>query len=82
MVKCRGFKPQGMVLNPIRRVVSTGPSIMEKLQRDSRPTWEELRRLLKKKEESGNEFLQKYENEKFSDQLEVTNLIIIETQIP
>ncbi|KFG37823.1 hypothetical protein TGDOM2_203280A, partial [Toxoplasma gondii GAB2-2007-GAL-DOM2] len=24
MVKCRGFKPQGMVLNPIRRVVSSG----------------------------------------------------------
>ncbi|CBZ52379.1 conserved hypothetical protein [Neospora caninum Liverpool] len=70
MVKCRGFKPQGMVLNPIRRVVSSGPSLMEKLQRDSRPTWEELRKMLKKKEESANEFLERYENEQFSGQLE------------
>ncbi|PFH34561.1 hypothetical protein BESB_065940 [Besnoitia besnoiti] len=80
MVKCRGFKPQGMVLNPIRRVVSSGPSLMEKLQRDSRPTWDELRKMLKKKEESANEFLERYENEQFADQLEHFRNAKIEAQ--
>lgn len=73
---CRGFRADECL--SLSALLSTpcsfSPSIMEKLQRDSRPTWEELRRLLKKKEESGNEYLEKYENEQFSSQLEVSDL--------
>ncbi|CDJ60598.1 hypothetical protein, conserved [Eimeria maxima] len=70
MVKCRGFKPQGLQLNPIKRVASGGPSLAEKLGRNSRPTWDQLHKMLKKKEASNSEFLEKYENECFSRELQ------------
>lgn len=70
MGKNRGFKPQGLQLNPIKRVSSGGPSLAEKLGRDSRPTWDQLHKMLKKKEASNSEFLEKYENECFSKELQ------------
>ncbi|EEA06859.1 uncharacterized protein CMU_015360 [Cryptosporidium muris RN66] len=57
MVKIRGFKPGGTE-NPLllrrRNIVNTGPTIKEKLERSSRPTWDELRKLLNNKEVSDN----------------------------
>ena len=51
MVKCRGFKPGG-IENPYyykRKVnVTEGTSIKEKLNRSTRPTWEELRKKMNK----------------------------------
>ncbi|KAL8271689.1 hypothetical protein Esti_004402 [Eimeria stiedai] len=70
MGKNRGFKPKGLQLNPIKRVASGGPSLAEKLGRDSRPTWDQLHKMLKKKEASNSEFLEKYENECFSRELQ------------
>ncbi|XP_026194195.1 protein SREK1IP1-like [Cyclospora cayetanensis] len=70
MGKNRGFKPQGLQLNPIKRVASGGPSLAEKLGRNSRPTWDQLHKMLKKKEASNSEFLEKYENECFSRELQ------------
>ncbi|KAL8425662.1 hypothetical protein Efla_003982 [Eimeria flavescens] len=70
MGKNRGFKPKGLQLNPIKRVSSGGPSLAEKLGRDSRPTWDQLHKMLKKKEASNSEFLEKYENECFSRELQ------------
>lgn len=47
------------------------PSLAEKLGRNSRPTWDQLHKMLKKKEASNSEFLEKYENECFSRELQV-----------
>ncbi|KAK6588196.1 hypothetical protein RS030_6820 [Cryptosporidium xiaoi] len=51
MVKCRGFKPGG-IENPYyyRRKVTVpeGSSIKDKLNRSTRPTWEELRKKMNK----------------------------------
>lgn len=80
MGKNRGFKPQGLQLNPIKRVSSGGPSLAEKLGRDSRPTWDQLHKMLKKKEASNSEFLEKYENECFSRELQNFRNAKIEAQ--
>ncbi|KAH8741831.1 hypothetical protein FG386_001405 [Cryptosporidium ryanae] len=51
MVKCRGFKPGG-IENPYyykRKVnIPEGSSIKDKLNRSTRPTWEELRKKMNK----------------------------------
>eukprot|EP00922_Rhytidocystis_sp_ex-Travisia-forbesii_P046650 GHVS01069550.1.p1 GENE.GHVS01069550.1~~GHVS01069550.1.p1 ORF type:complete len:173 (-),score=38.20 GHVS01069550.1:592-1110(-) len=71
MPKQRGFQPGGMV-NPMsmsRKLIPSGPSLMEKLQRQTRPSWEDLRSLVKKKESSSAEFLMKWEQDHFHEQL-------------
>lgn len=80
MGKNRGFKPQGLQLNPIKRIASGGPSLAEKLGRESRPTWDQLHKMLKKKEASNSEFLEKYENECFSRELQSFRNAKIEEQ--
>ncbi|KAH8585283.1 uncharacterized protein ELE39_002216 [Cryptosporidium sp. chipmunk genotype I] len=55
MVKCRGFKPGG-IENPYyynkRKIVKQeGSTIKERLQRSTRPTWEELRKMANKTSE-------------------------------
>ncbi|OII72252.1 uncharacterized protein cubi_01585 [Cryptosporidium ubiquitum] len=54
MAKCRGFKPGG-VENPYyykRKLVKPdGSTIKERLQRSTRPTWEELRKMTNKTSE-------------------------------
>ncbi|KAL8438574.1 hypothetical protein ACSSS7_000108 [Eimeria intestinalis] len=81
MGKNRGFKPKGLQLNPIKRVASGGPSLAEKLGRDSRPTWDQLHKMLKKKEASNSEFLEKYENECFSRELQCHLLCLDLTRV-
>lgn len=71
MPKQRGFRPGG-IPNPMvmsRKVIPSGPSLMEKLQRQTRPTWEDLRSIVKKKETSSAEFLMKWEQEHFHEEL-------------
>eukprot|EP00922_Rhytidocystis_sp_ex-Travisia-forbesii_P058561 GHVS01086574.1.p1 GENE.GHVS01086574.1~~GHVS01086574.1.p1 ORF type:complete len:184 (+),score=42.95 GHVS01086574.1:65-553(+) len=71
MPKQRGFQPGGIV-NPMsmsKKLVPSGPSLMERLQRETRPSWEELRSLVKKKETTSAEFLIKWEQDHFHDQL-------------
>eukprot|EP00920_Eleutheroschizon_duboscqi_P012307 GHVT01029441.1.p1 GENE.GHVT01029441.1~~GHVT01029441.1.p1 ORF type:complete len:247 (+),score=54.00 GHVT01029441.1:3805-4545(+) len=70
MGKQRGFQPGGTNLNPIKRVLPSGPSLMEKVNRESRPTWDQLRKLIKRKEEKSSEALAKWENEHFQNELE------------
>lgn len=71
MGKNRGFKPQGMI-NPLamaRKVLPTGPTVQERLNRSSRPTWDDLRKLAHNKEKGSTEFLEQWENENFQEEL-------------
>ncbi|KAF7458063.1 protein FAM133B-like [Cryptosporidium felis] len=56
MVKCRGFKPGGIdnpyYYNRRKIVVPEGSTIKERLQRSTRPTWEELRKKVNKGSET------------------------------
>jgi len=71
MGKNRGFKPQGMV-NPMlmsKRTMPSGPTIQERLNRSSRPTWEDIKKLANKKQKSSSEFLETWENTHFQEEL-------------
>jgi len=71
MGKNRGIKPQGMV-NPMlmaKRTMPSGPSIQERLNRSSRPTWEDIKKIANKKQKSSSEFLEAWENNHFREEL-------------
>lgn len=68
----RGFKPQG-IANPIMlarmtRPVQTGPTIRERLDRE-RPSWQDLKAAVQRKEKSSSDYLEQYENENFKKEL-------------
>ncbi|KMZ77530.1 hypothetical protein PVIIG_01500, partial [Plasmodium vivax India VII] len=66
MPKQRGFRPQGLIA-PIQRVKYTGPTIKDKFNRESRPTWDDLKDRIKNQE--GNKMLEEYENAKYVEEL-------------
>lgn len=71
----RGFKPQGMV-NPIMmarlsRPVQTGPTIRDRLEREGRPSWDEVKKVVVKKEKAASDFLEQWENDHYREELEV-----------
>ncbi|ETW29843.1 hypothetical protein PFFCH_02741 [Plasmodium falciparum FCH/4] len=66
MPKQRGFRPQGLIA-PIQRIKYTGPTILDKINRESRPTWDDLKDRIKNQE--GCKMLEEYENAKYVEEL-------------
>lgn len=79
MGKNRGFKPQGianpLLLARLSRPVPTGPTIRERLERESRPTWEDLKSLIHKKEKASSDYLERWENDNFREELTVRLIV-------
>ncbi|CEM38235.1 unnamed protein product [Vitrella brassicaformis CCMP3155] len=73
MGKQRGFQaggiPNPMVVNR-RKILPSGPSMMERLQRESRPSWDDFKKIVHKKDATSSEALEKWENENYRDELE------------
>ncbi|CRH02863.1 conserved Plasmodium protein, unknown function [Plasmodium relictum] len=66
MPKQRGFRPQGLIA-PIQRIKYNGPTILDKINRETRPTWDDLKDRIKNQE--GNRMLEEYENAKYVEEL-------------
>jgi hypothetical protein len=71
----RGFKPQG-IMNPIlmarlSRPVHTEKTTRVRLDRELRPSWEEVKGVVFKKQTSTAEFLEKWENDHYREELKV-----------
>ncbi|CRG97073.1 conserved Plasmodium protein, unknown function [Plasmodium gallinaceum] len=66
MPKQRGFRPQGLIA-PIQRIKYNGPTLLDKINRETRPTWDDLKDRIKNQE--GNKMLEEYENAKYIEEL-------------
>lgn len=62
------------MVNPVMmarcsRPVPSGPTIRDRLEREGRPSWDDVKKIVVKKEKASSDFLEKWENDQYREEL-------------